>query len=81
MAEQLALEQVLGDRRAVDGDERPLPRGDTLVQRPRHQLLARAALAEQQHGRVAGGGALQRTQRLLERRVLAEHARQPELRW
>src|SRR6266545_348840 len=45
VAEQLALHQVARQRRAVHGDERRallLPR---LVERARHQLLPRAALA------------------------------------
>ena len=41
MAEELALEQRLGHRRAVDGDERAgLRRGPRVVQRPRDELLA-----------------------------------------
>ena len=43
--EQLALEQRLGDRRAVHGDERTRLARAVEVQAPRHQLLAGAALA------------------------------------
>ncbi len=78
VAEQLVLEEVLGDRRAVDRDERPLRPRRELVQGAGEQLLAGAALAEQQHGRVARRRALERQHGVLERGVLAEHARQAE---
>ena len=53
VAEQLALEQRLGHRRAVDRDERAvLARATALVERARDDLLAGAALAGDQHGRV-----------------------------
>src|SRR5258708_3016052 len=54
VAEQLALEDRFGDRRAVDRHERPRRARRVLVQRAREQLLAGAALAEQQHGGLAG---------------------------
>ena len=51
-AEELALEQRLGERRAVDGDQRPLaPR--EVVEELRHQLLAGAALAAHQDADAA----------------------------
>src|SRR5204863_352965 len=50
--EQLALEQLLGQRRAVDGDEWSARALAPAVDRARRQLLAGAALAEQEHGRV-----------------------------
>ena len=43
VAEQFALQQVLRDRRGVDGHERPAGARAVLVQRARHQFLARAA--------------------------------------
>ena len=49
MPEQLALQQVLRDRAAVDRDERPSRARPQLVQRLRQHLLAGAALADQQH--------------------------------
>ncbi len=55
MAEELALDELLGDGRAVDLDEgsgRPQALG---VDGPRHQLLAGAVLTEDQHPPVAGG--------------------------
>ena len=46
MAEQLRLDQLLGNRRAVDVDERPAAAARMGVQRARHHLLAGAVLAE-----------------------------------
>ena len=46
-AEQLAFEQRLRQRRAVDGDERPLA-ARQMMKELGHQLLARAALAAHQ---------------------------------
>ena len=52
VAEQLALDQLAADRRAVHRHEgAALPRA-RLVQRLRHQLLAGARLAADQHGEV-----------------------------
>ena len=48
VAEQLALEQVLGDRRAIDGDELALAAA-RFVNRAGEQFLAGAAGAEQHH--------------------------------
>ena len=56
VAEQLGLEDRLGDRGAVDRDERALRARAVVVERAREQLLAGAALAEQQHGRLARRG-------------------------
>ena len=49
-----------------------------LVQRARHQLLAGAAFAQQQHRRVGGGRALDRQHRLLQRGILAQELRQAD---
>ena len=54
MPEQLALEEALGDRRAVDGDERAVGATAVGVQRLGHELLAGAALAGDEHDRVGG---------------------------
>jgi hypothetical protein len=55
VAEQLALEQVLGNGRAVDGDEAPVLAPAHLVQGARDHLLAAAGLAQQHHrGRGRG---------------------------
>ncbi len=46
MAEHDRLDQLLGDRRAVDAGERPVRVG---LNRPGHHLLARASLTNDQH--------------------------------
>ncbi len=58
MPEQLGLEQRLREGGAVDRDEGLVPPRAPVVQRARHQLLAGAALAGDQHGRVALGDGL-----------------------
>ena len=55
VAEQLAFQQVLRDRAAVDGDERLLGARPEVVQRLRQRLLAGAAFAQQQHRHVGRG--------------------------
>ena len=57
VAEQLALQQGLGHRGAVDGHERPAPPLAAFVQRLGDQVLARAALPRDEHGRIGGGRA------------------------
>src|SRR5207249_4064933 len=52
VAKQLGLEDRLGDRGAVDRDERALRARAVVVHRAGEELLAGAALAEQQHGRL-----------------------------
>ena len=51
VAEERALDQLVRDRRQVDGDERRVGAARLPVQQPREQLLAGAALAEDQHRR------------------------------
>ena len=53
VAEELGLEQRLGQRRAVDRHERPGGARAVAVHGARDELLAGAALAADQHGRVA----------------------------
>ena len=55
VAEELRLEQVFGDGAAVHGHERPLRPRALLVDGARHQLLAGARLAEDQHRHTGGG--------------------------
>src|SRR5207247_6481196 len=52
VAEQLGLQQGVGDRAAVDRDERPVAPRAVRVNGPRQELLARSALALNQHGDV-----------------------------
>src|SRR5439155_1569060 len=54
-AEQLRLEQLLRDRRAVHRDERLVPSRAREVERAREELLADARLAVDQHGRIEPG--------------------------
>ena len=63
VAEELGLEQVVGNRRAVDRHERAVGPRAQRVQRPREQLLARAALPFEQHRRIRARRALQRENR------------------
>ena len=60
VAEQLALEQVLGNRGAVDRDEALAAPRRQVVQRAREQLLAGAAFAQQQDGRAGARDLLDR---------------------
>ena len=75
MAEQFALQQVLRDGRRVDGDEGPVGPRRVLVQRTRHQLLARAGFAGNHHRHVALAQAANRTEHILHGRCLAQHFR------
>ena len=75
VAEELGLEQRLGQGGAVDGDERPLRARAPRVQRPGEELLAGAALAFEQHGDVGRGRPLHRLHGLPQRRRLAENPR------
>ena len=54
-AEQLALEQRLGQGRAVDAEQRRVGARRALVQPPRHDLLADAGLSQDEHVDLAGG--------------------------
>src|SRR6185369_14300707 len=78
VTEELALEQRLRDRAAVDRDEGLVRAHTRAVDRTREQFLARAALALDQHARIAGGHALRLRQEIFHQRrarddVLAPH--------
>ena len=53
VTEELCLEQRLGERRAIDGDERRTAAGAAGVDQARDDFLARPALAGDQNLRVA----------------------------
>ena len=72
VAEELALDQVPRDRRHVDRDERPGLAQAVVVQRPRHQLLAGAALAGDHHPEVGVHQPRQDAVDLLHRRRAAD---------
>jgi hypothetical protein len=72
MAEQLALQKLLGERRAVQTDERAGGPAGIEMDRPRDQLLADAALAPDEHRGVRGGHARHQRQDLLHPAALAD---------
>ena len=74
VAEHLALHQVLGDGPAVDGDERAGLAVAALVDLARHELLAGARLAGDEHGHVHGRDAADLAIDLLHRVAGAHHA-------
>src|ERR1700691_1010033 len=74
MAEHLGLQQLVGNRRAIDRHESaPAPRRQGM-DRPRDDFLAGAALARDQHGRIGGGNALDQGPQLDYARMLADEA-------
>ena len=79
VAEQLALEDVLAQGRAVERHERPLLPRAVLVDRLGHQLLARAGLALDQHGGVGRRDPLQPVDHLVHLRAVADDALEAEL--
>jgi hypothetical protein len=70
--EQRALQQRLRDRGAVDAHERLVATASTGVQRPRHELLAGAALTGHQHGGIGVRHAVELREEILHRRAVAE---------
>ncbi len=74
--EQLRLEQLPGDRGAVHPDERPLAPRAAVVQPVRHQVLAGAALALEQHGAPRVGEAQHERHELPHRGRLGHHPRE-----
>ena len=75
VAEQLALEQVLGDRAAVDRDERLAGARRAVVDLARDQLLAGAGLAGDQHRDVGRRDLLDLAEHLLHRRRRCRRSR------
>ena len=73
VAEQLALEQRLRQRRAVDRDEGGVRPRARAVDRPRRELLAGAALAEDQDRRLGPGHARDELVHPTDGRALADH--------
>ena len=76
MAEELVLEQGFRDGRAVDGDEGALRPRRELMDGTGEQLLAGAALPQDEHGGVGRRHALDLEQRLLESFARAHEPRQ-----
>ena len=74
MAEELGLDEVLGDRGAVDGEERALGAQGVLVDATGDEFLARAAFAGDEHGGVARGDLADGLQDFLHRFGTADDA-------
>ena len=72
VAEELGLEERLGDRGAVHGHERLVPAAARDVDRPRDELLAGAGLPGDEHGRVGGRDAHDAVEHLAHRRGAAD---------
>src|SRR6185436_18986181 len=72
VAEELALEESLGDRGAAHRDERPRAARALPVQRARDELLPGAALAADEHGRVRDRDAREEVVHLAHRRARAD---------
>ncbi len=77
VAEQLALEQALGQRAAVDRHDGKVPPRAGGVDRPRDELLAGAALAADQHGRVGPRHRGDQLEHLAHRCAVADDLRRP----
>ena len=76
VAEHLALDERLGQRPDVGGDERPVAAAAEVVDGPRDQLLARAALPLDQDGEVGVGDLADAGEDLADRGALADHLRE-----
>ncbi len=75
MPEQLALQQLPGDGRAVDGHERPILARAEVMDHPGKELLTGPALPEQEHGRAATRDLFRLLLRFLQGAALADHLR------
>ena len=75
VAEELRLEQRVGERAAIDGDERPGLARAVEMNRARDELLARAALALDEHGRLRRGDAIEPREHGLHRGPVADEVR------
>jgi hypothetical protein len=75
VSEQLTLEDPVGQRRAVDANERASGAAAGLVDEPRDQFFTGPRLPADDNGRVAVGSAPGQLQRSLQTPVGAHHAR------
>ncbi len=78
VAEQLAFQDVLAQRGAVQGDERLVLARAVLMDRLRDQFLAGAGLALDQHAGVGRGDPLQAVDHLVHLRAGADHPLEAE---
>jgi hypothetical protein len=72
VAEQLVLQEVVGDRAAVDVHEELLPAPAQLVDRAREEALARSRLAQEHDPGIGGRRLLDALERGADRRALAD---------
>ena len=79
VTEQLALHQRFGQRRAIDGDERPVAPRAQVMNGARHQFLARAAFPVDQHRRLGGRHLPDQRENLLHGGATAHHIHQHAL--
>src|SRR5207249_9391406 len=77
VAEELALEEALGERGTVDGDEESLAARTGGVDRPRHQLLAGAGLALDEDRRPRRADARDQVEHGAQRGAVADHLVRP----
>src|SRR6185503_361015 len=77
VAEELALDQLARERRAVHLDERLRPARPAIVERVRDQLLPRPALAADQHRDVGVGDAIDGLEELPHDRARADELLEP----
>ena len=74
VAEEFAFEQLLGDGRAVHGQERLRAAVAVMINRARHQFLARAAFAGDERGGVRDGELADQLEHLLHRLAATDDA-------
>ncbi len=72
MPEQLGLEQVAGNRRRVECDERLAGAGTVIVERPCHEFFTRARFSCDENGDTRAGEAPDGAKHLLHRRRAPE---------
>ena len=77
VAEQLGLDQIFGQGRAVHDDQRARPARRQMVKALGDQLLAGAALADDQHRPVERRGAARALDRVEERQALPDELIRP----
>lgn len=77
VAEELALDERFGKRRAAQGDEGRLAARRELVERARHEFLAGTALAEYEDRGLRGRRTFEGAEDLLHPRTLTDEAPEP----
>ena len=75
VSEQFRFQQLGGDGRCIQRDERLVGPGRILMQRPGHQFLAGAGLTGDENRHAGTGQTADRTENLLHRGCLTDHPR------